>query len=134
MCATDFKNASVVEALLFPKPEESRSSRFMSMVQVDMSLRVNGQVLMMFAYLRVKNDVVASDIQVVCEFPDVFPEDIGDFLIEREVEFVIDLVSGTSHVSMAPYRMFASESSELKKDGSLRLCVDYQQLDNVTKD
>ena len=34
---------------------------------------------------------------------------------EREVEFSIDLVPGTKPVSMAPYRMSASELAELKK-------------------
>lgn len=45
----------------------------------------------------------------------MFPEDICDFPPECNVEFTIDLVPGTSPVSMAPYRMYASELSELKK-------------------
>lgn len=49
------------------------------------------------------------------EFPRVVPEDISDVLPERKVEFDIDLVLGTSPMSMAPYRMFATELSELKK-------------------
>jgi len=79
---------------------------------------------------------------------------------EREVEFSIDHVPGTKPVSMAPYRMSASELAELKKqledlldkkfvrpsvspwgapvllvkkkDGSMRLCIDYCQLNKVT--
>ena len=46
------------------------------------------------------------------EFPDMFPEDVSDMPPEREVEFTIDLVPGTSPISMAPYRMSASELSE----------------------
>ena len=52
---------------------------------------------------------------MVREFPEVFPDEIPDVLPEREVEFAIDLVPGTRPVSMAPYRMSASELSELKK-------------------
>lgn len=49
------------------------------------------------------------------EFPKVFPDDITDLLPEREVEFAIDLVPGTSPISIVPYRMSASELCELKK-------------------
>ena len=48
---------------------------------------------------------------MVCEFPEVFPDEIPDVPPEREVEFDIDLVHGTIPVSMAPYRMSASELS-----------------------
>ncbi|MCI63111.1 cellular nucleic acid-binding protein, partial [Trifolium medium] len=40
---------------------------------------------------------------------------ISDVPPEREVEFTIDLVPGTSPISMAPYRKSASELNELKK-------------------
>ncbi|XP_058756482.1 uncharacterized protein LOC131629719 [Vicia villosa] len=45
------------------------------------------------------------EIPVVCEFSDVFPEDVTSLPPEREVEFSIDLVPGTAPVSIAPYRM-----------------------------
>jgi hypothetical protein len=45
----------------------------------------------------------------------VFSEDVTDVPPEREVEFTIDLVHETSPISMAPYRMSASELGELKK-------------------
>jgi hypothetical protein len=32
-----------------------------------------------------------QDISVVCEFPDVFPEDLSGMPPERDVEFVIEL-------------------------------------------
>lgn len=51
----------------------------------------------------------------MCDFSKVFPDDINDLSLDLEVEFVIDLVPCTNPVSMAPYRMPASELSELKK-------------------
>ncbi|MCI84522.1 cellular nucleic acid-binding protein, partial [Trifolium medium] len=54
-------------------------------------------------------------LPVVCEFPDVFPDDISDLPPEREVEFAIDVVPDTSPISMAPYRMSAAELEKLKE-------------------
>ncbi|KAI5424193.1 hypothetical protein KIW84_030418 [Lathyrus oleraceus] len=59
--------------------------------------------------------VIVRDLPGMCEFLEVFLEDISDLPSECEVEFVIDLVPGTSPVSMAPYRMSASELGDLKK-------------------
>ncbi|XP_075524538.1 uncharacterized protein LOC142556935 [Primulina tabacum] len=56
-----------------------------------------------------------SDIPVVCEFPDVFPEEIPGFPPEREVEFRIELMPGTEPISRAPYRLAPVELKELKE-------------------
>src|SRR5262249_38028824 len=78
----------------------------------------------------------------------------------REIEFNIELLPGTNPISITPYRMAPIELKELKvqlqdlldkgfirpssspwgapvlfvkkKDGSLRLCIDYRQLNRVT--
>ena len=101
-----------------------------------------------------------EDIPIVKEFPDVFPDDISGLPLDREVEFTIDLIPGTEPISIPPYRMAPVELRELKaqleellskgfirpsisswgapvlfvkkKDGSLRLCIDYRQLNRVT--
>jgi hypothetical protein len=69
----------------------------------------------MFASLKLDNEVGIKELPVVQEFSDVFPEDVSDMPPEREVEFTIDLIPRTSPIFMAPYRMSASELSELKK-------------------
>jgi len=63
----------------------------------------------LMAYLSVENQAAIDKLQVVFEFPDVFPDEIPDVPPEREVEFSIDLVPGTKPMTMAPYRMSASE-------------------------
>lgn len=53
-------------------------------------------------------------MSVVCELPDVFPEDIRNLPLEHEVEFSIHRVPGTRPMSMAPYRMYASKLDGIK--------------------
>jgi hypothetical protein len=55
-----------------------------------------------------------KDIPVVCEFRDVFPEDLPGFPPERDVEFVIELKPGTTPISRRSYRMPPNELAELK--------------------
>jgi hypothetical protein len=101
-----------------------------------------------------------KDIPVVCEFPDVFPEDLPGLPPERDVEFIIELNPGTSPISRRSYRMPPNELAELKtqlqdllekgfirpssspwgcpaifvkkKDQTLQMCVDYRPLNEVT--
>ena len=107
-----------------------------------------------------KEGTLVDEIQVVREFSDVFPDDIAGLPLDREVEFTIDLIPGIKPISIPPYRMAPAELRELKaqleellskgfirpsispwgapvlfvknKDGSLRLCIDYRQLNRVT--
>jgi hypothetical protein len=44
-----------------------------------------------------------QDILVVCEFPNVFPEDLPGLPPERDVEFVIELKPGTAPISRRSY-------------------------------
>ena len=47
-------------------------------------------------------------------FFDVFPDEIPGMPPQREIDFTIDLVSGTGPISKAPYRMAPKELEELK--------------------
>jgi hypothetical protein len=105
-------------------------------------------------------DIKVKDIPIVCEFPDVFPDDLPGMPPDRDIEFIIELQPGTAPISKRPYRMPPNELAELKiqlqdlldkgyirpsaspwgcsalfvkkKDDSLRLCVDYRPLNAVT--
>nr|GFA31016.1 putative reverse transcriptase domain-containing protein [Tanacetum cinerariifolium] len=100
------------------------------------------------------------DQPIVSDFPDVFPDELPGIPPVREVEFSIELISGAEPISKAPYRMALIELKELKdqlqellergfirpsvspwgakvlfvkkKDGSIRLCIDYRELNKIT--
>ena len=46
-----------------------------------------------------------ASIPVVCQFSDVFPEDLPGLLPDRDVEFIIELEPSTAPISWRPYRM-----------------------------
>ena len=51
---------------------------------------------------------------VVCEFLDVFLEELPGLPPIREVEFGFELLPSTTPISIAPYRMAPMELRELK--------------------
>ena len=108
-------------------------------------------------------DEVRPDLdlpRVVCEYVDVFPDELPGLPPHRDVDFGIELHPGTTTISMTPHRMAPVELQELrvqlqglldkgiirpstspwgasvlvaKKMGkTLRLCIDYRQLNRVT--
>jgi hypothetical protein len=58
---------------------------------------------------------VGDNIPVVKDFPDVFLEELPGMPPDTEVEFVIDLLTGTAPISKWTYRMSVDELKELKK-------------------
>ncbi|WMV14560.1 hypothetical protein MTR67_007945, partial [Solanum verrucosum] len=53
-------------------------------------------------------------IPVVCDFPEVFLENLPGLPPEREVEFPIEFILGSTHISITPYRMAPAKLRELK--------------------
>ncbi|GJZ01935.1 putative reverse transcriptase domain-containing protein [Tanacetum coccineum] len=101
-----------------------------------------------------------EDIPVIREFLEVFPDDLPDLPLIRQVEFQIDLIPEAAPVARTPYRLAPSEMQELsnqlqeladrgfiqpstspwgslilfvkKKDGSFRICIYYRELNKLT--
>lgn len=69
------------------------------------------------AYVRnAEKEMVGLDqVPVVQEFVDVFPEEIPSPPPDMEIEFSIDVASGTQPISILPYRMAPAELKELKE-------------------
>ena len=51
---------------------------------------------------------------MVCEFLDVFLDELPESPPDRDVEFKIELLLGTAPISQRPYRMPPNELAELK--------------------
>ncbi|KAL5560764.1 hypothetical protein UlMin_036975 [Ulmus minor] len=56
-----------------------------------------------------------EDVHVVNNFLEVFPEDLPGLSPDREIEFEIELLPGTSPISKTPYQMAPTELKELKE-------------------
>jgi hypothetical protein len=56
-----------------------------------------------------------ENIKVVCEYPNVFSEELPGMPPDRDVEFSIELLPRTAPISKIPYRMDVKDLGELKK-------------------
>jgi hypothetical protein len=79
-------------------------------VSTDMSTDTKGET--MINHLEEKP---LENIKVVCEYPDVFPEELPGMPPDRDIEFSIELLPGTAPISKRPYRMDVKDLVELKK-------------------
>nr|GEX13524.1 reverse transcriptase domain-containing protein [Tanacetum cinerariifolium] len=101
-----------------------------------------------------------EDVPIIQDFHEVFSKELPGLPPPRQVEFRIDLIPSVAPVARAPYRLAPFEMKELseqlkelskkgfirpssspwgapvlfvkKKDGSFRMCIDYQELNKLT--
>nr|GEX98414.1 putative reverse transcriptase domain-containing protein [Tanacetum cinerariifolium] len=101
-----------------------------------------------------------ENVPIIRDFPEVFPKDFPGLPLTRQVVFQIDLIPSAAQVAQAPYRLAPPEMKELseqlkelsnkgfirpssspwgapvlfvkKKDGSFRMCINYQELNKMT--
>ena len=67
------------------------------------------------AKLNQLNASQGSEVPVVNEFPDVFPEELPGMTLDRDIEFVIELKPGTAPIYKTPFRMTTPKLAELKE-------------------
>ena len=56
-----------------------------------------------------------EEVPIVCEYPNVFPEELPGMPPDRDIEFIIDLLLGTGPIAKRPYRMATDELKELNE-------------------
>ena len=64
--------------------------------------------------LEILRILLTVDLRVVCEYEDVFPNEMSRLPPHRDVDFVIELHLGTLPISMTSHRMAPVKLQELK--------------------
>ncbi|KAJ0548297.1 putative nucleotidyltransferase, Ribonuclease H [Helianthus annuus] len=136
----------------------TRSTKFISVMKTASYAR-KGSLVHMISIIIITKGKELKDIPVVSQFSDVFPEELPGLPPDKEVELRIHLLPGTAPIAKAPYRFAPAEMQKLKKqldellekgfiqpsssrrgapilfvkkkDGSMRMCIDYRELNKV---
>ena len=135
-------------------------SNVISVMQARQLLRKGCEAFLALVLDSKRGQIELENILVVKDFPDVFPKELPGIPHVREMDLSIEILPGTAPTSKAPYKMAPTELKDLKirlqelldkgfirpsvslwgelvlfvkkKDGTLRMCIDYQQTNKVT--
>ncbi|KAI3742402.1 hypothetical protein L1987_60083 [Smallanthus sonchifolius] len=139
---------------------EAPMPNVISMIKAADYLRRGCEVYLVYVIDKCKEVKELDDVPVVRKYPEVFPEDLPGIPPDREIKFRIDLVPDAQPAAKAPYQLAPVEMKELmvqldellekgfiqpsispwgapvlfvkKKDGSMRMCIDYRELNKRT--
>ncbi|KAJ9536518.1 hypothetical protein OSB04_un000312 [Centaurea solstitialis] len=140
--------------------KRNRSTSLISVIKANRCIRKGCVWFMAYVVDSEKDKLEVKDVEVVRDYPEVFPEDLVSLPPDREIKFRIDLVPGATPIAKASYRLAPSELKEMlaqlqelldkgfirpstspwgapvlfvkKKDGTMRMCIDYRELNKVT--
>ena len=139
---------------------QKQTKKFLNYIQTKRLLRQGCDAYLAYVVDKDKKVPDIEEVEVVNEFRDVFPDDLPGLPPDREIEFSIELAPGTAPVSKVPNQLAPVEMKELatqlqdlldkgmirpstspwgapvlfvkNKDGSMRLCIDYMELNKLT--
>ncbi|XP_074347185.1 uncharacterized protein LOC141686018 [Apium graveolens] len=144
------------EKIVFCGQKKQGFRRYLTIIQAMKHIKKGGTAFLAQVRDTTRDISRLEEIPIVREFSDVFPEELPGMPPDREIYFTIDLIPSVVPISKSPYRMAPSEMKELmvqlkemlekkiirpsvspwgapvlfvkKKDGSMRLCIDYREL------